>query len=661
MSETPTTSLRPSVVFCDVTVLLLAGWTVLCHAVVHAGGLPGHLRIGGIVLCIAIVGALVIGVRHLGARRVWALLSDDVPLPVARPRPEPRIGVRAALVAAGLCALWFTPGSVSFAIASTLVMAAGVWVNRGVSPAEGPTTIWQERSLWLLAFAIAAVALCTHRPDRDDAFYLGAATSVMKYPQLPLLSFDPIHGEGWPIQLAVYRSHTLEPLAGLLSGATGIGAVEFMHVGLTALGAVLWAFTMGRFTRHLLPTGWPFAVAAALLLYALEATRHQGYANFGIVRLFQGKAVFLSALVPLLFIYGMRFGRAPTSQRFVLLLAAQIAALGMTASALSVVPFVVAAAVLVGVADNPRPLKTLFMGAASTAYVLSTGLIFFLQMNAGGATARAASRAATTSTPASVGLSLLERAYQMVLGESGSEMLLLGAVLIAPGLAATASARRLSAVAGLVFFGVVANPWLTELLSRALFGKAAHWRIFWVLPLPLLVACAVASIGRHPLQRAVSVAALGIALHVLGGTHVLSKDNRVRLEAPGNHARPARWAVAEALVAAAPVGTRVLTDDRISQWIPAMSKRVHPVFVKASYLRGDDDLHRIGLSRCMAARSRGSCSVAFLRRELARYAPSAVAVRRNRHRAKLITALRASGYRRTGKVSGLQIWAAAAN
>lgn len=687
-AHAPTQGRRSSVdLFCDLAVLLLGVWTLVCNLVVHASGRPVHLAwaAGGLATLVACSLCLVpVLCRRWPRLRALSLacLCDGEPLPVRSPVPgvagtPGRWPVRALLAAAGAGCLSLSFPGRGFFVATTAVGLGGVWLAWRAEQADGPggpvaeTPLGRRASLWLWAVAGMAVAvtLCAHRPDRDDAFYLGLAASLQKYPHLPLLSFDPMHAGGGPIQMSVYRLHALEPLMGLLSWASGVEVIYLMHTVLPALGALLVVLGAARLLRLLLPERYPYALAGLLLIYLLDGGRNQGYANFAFVRLFQGKAIYASALVPLLLTYGLRFGRAPNGRRLLLLAAAQVAALGATASALPSAPLVAGLGVLAGMpwsAAGARGLSwsrlRILLGAGlSSAYLLGTGLYFYLEMHAGrGAMALAARAAGALGTqPMQRGKPLLEQAFTRVLGEGAIAWWMLGLTLVAPALLARPLARRLAALLCVAFFGLLANPWLTGPLSASVFGVAAFWRIFWVLPMPILAAMVAVSPGGGARGWACGVLALGLSLSAVATYPVLSGDNRVGMGRPGHHALPRDYWLAGRLAAAVPEDSTVVATIGIAGLLPALPKRVYPVFIKKSYLRLPAKLtsRRQRFAACFGRKRRRGCSQRFVARMLTKHrVQGALLHSRSPQQGHVRLALRLLGFSERARLRGHTLW-----
>ena len=164
------------------------------------------------------------------------------------------------------------------------------------------------------------------------------------FPRAPLLKFDALHGiPGLPILMSTYRFHSIEALYGAVSFLTGASVLTVSHL----VSAPFWGFlaplAWARLMRTLAPERWPWAVAAAVGFLLVDGSGHAGWGNVGFVRLFQGKAVFVTVLVPLTAAYALRFGEDPTPRRWLQLAAALVASAGLTGWALWAAPLTAAA------------------------------------------------------------------------------------------------------------------------------------------------------------------------------------------------------------------------------------------------------------------------------------------------------------------------------
>ena len=83
-----------------------------------------------------------------------------------------------------------------------------------------------------------------------------------------------------------------------------------------------------------------------------------------------GKGVFLSVALPLIYAYSLRFAVQPTLRGWLLLGASQIAAVGLTSSALWTAPVSALLALAAAFRPSPQSLKIAAIGVLSSVYVL---------------------------------------------------------------------------------------------------------------------------------------------------------------------------------------------------------------------------------------------------------------------------------------------------
>ena len=219
--------------------------------------------------------------------------------------------------------------------------------------------------------------------------------AVVDYPQQALLSLKNLHGPASDTlalqkMFAPYRVHSFEVLGGLISRLTGIEAVRVIHLGLAPLFGWLAPFAIARLLRLLAPRDWLIALLAVVIFYCIEGTASRGYANHAFVRMFNGKSVLLTIGVPLICAHGLRFGARPSVARFVLLALAQIAAVGLSSTALWLAPTLAMIAVAAGTPSLRRWPLRLAGSFASSAYVLALALWVMGQL--GGGASRAGRR-----------------------------------------------------------------------------------------------------------------------------------------------------------------------------------------------------------------------------------------------------------------------------
>jgi hypothetical protein len=473
---------------------------------------------------------------------------------------------------------WWIVGLLALAAAFFLLAEAPVYEP----PIRGRSC---EAALWMLAGACALIALVTHRPDVDDAFYVNMAVSAADAPDAPLLARDTIHGiPDLPLHHAVYRLHSYELWNGALSYLTGIPAIYAFHWISAALAAASVALAHAVLFRELTPRIWPWATAALIAVLVAAGDRHRWYGNFALVRIWQGKGIFLFVMMPLVYAYAQRFARRPSAAAWLLLAGAQIGAVGSSASALWAAPAGALAALASVLRPNRTGLRRFAAGALASAYVLLAGWLVKGSMY----------DYKPRRLDAEVGAELVQ-AVSEVMGKGRLCVFGLVAVAGAWGLWRRGPAQRFAIAVPLAALLALLNPY-TELMVKGNVTGPSYWRSLWAVPVPLLMALVLAS----PLQLEASRASRAVgrlACIALTAAFVawipriaaVSKQNdgvgmKMRIGWPGLKVPPEAYRWAAAINREAPPGATVIAPPAVSWWIPTFHHHVHPVEVRPEYL-----------------------------------------------------------------------------
>jgi len=569
---------------CDGVFAALALWTLAAHACVLAGGsLDTLLALGGGSLAAAAA------LAALRARRRTEAPAVDGP---ARSRERqtgwsgPSFASRAVCVTAALLAAGFAVAQqlyVFWGLSLAIGVATGLRELRQVPRFPSPRRSRAERG-FLLALSLVCVVVVglAHRPDPDDAYYLNLAVAAADHPGAPLLAGDTLHGvEGVPLTLPIYRVHSIELLGAAVARVTGLEVLTIAHLFLPALFAVLVPVVLARLARKLVPDRWLVATAIALLYLLTAAENGPSFANFAFVRLHQGKAAMLMVAIPLLSSCAMEYARRPSRATWARLAGVQVAAVGLSATALWLAPVVAGLSLATAL-----PLSAWRRGAAglgASAYVLAVAL---------------AMRSETTRTfaQATVGTpELLQRpealasmAFRSVFGWGPLAYAAMLPWLAGWAFAGTSLLRRMYAFFGLALSLLFWNPFWADWIAAHVTSPPTYWRVMWLLPLPLWVGIVLSA----PLRwrqgpRAAGVATCLLATTValgLGPTYqALSVDNGVSLRAPGWKVPVPAFEAARTLRDRLAPGVRVLAPGAVATWVPTLSDHPYPLLVRPLY------------------------------------------------------------------------------
>ena len=153
------------------------------------------------------------------------------------------------------------------------------------------------------------------------------------------LAGPPISGSGLPVD-------TLHALQGAVARFIGVEAPSVVYLVTPPIAAFLATWALWRLLRAWAPRFALLCFALACVYWVWSAKTDLTYGSFFISRIWQGKVIFVAWMVPTLYVLLTRWIRRSDLRAAVLLLAAALASIGLTASATFVAPLVCAAAAL---------------------------------------------------------------------------------------------------------------------------------------------------------------------------------------------------------------------------------------------------------------------------------------------------------------------------
>lgn len=516
----------------------------------------------------------------------------------------------------------------------------------------------QAAVLWGLSALCALAVLFAHRPDHDDGIYISLAAGIADFPDWPLLRYDPIYGmPGLPISLAVYKVHSIEALYGAVSHLTGMPAIAASHL----VSAPFWGFmaplAFARLMRVVAERRWLWGVLGAVGYLLLDGSGHGGYGNLGFVRMFQGKAVFLSVFAPLIAAYAMRFALQPTPSRWLLLAAALIASVGVSASSLWAGPLIA----LLALASVWRPGKeqtaAFLAGAAAALYPLALGLAFRTEVHAG----------VSKGVRLASGMEgeLLRNTMGYVFGAAPHSWALVGACLLGPVIIGRTIASRFAVLSALVFSVALFNPWVVETVALNLTGLTTYFRVFWILPLPLLAGLLVAETATGPRSWRRGMAALLTLGVMLPSRFVFSQANGVEIRLPGLKV-PQEYPLV-GVVNAGAAGALVIAPKEVSQWLVTQNHHAFPLLAKrapydavSSRLGAEEVARREGLQAYLGGERPARLEAEEFGRALKDYKPAKICFLAALPWAgEIRAALAESGFSKRAALYGYEVWGGA--
>jgi hypothetical protein len=576
--------------FLNLFCLEFAAWTVCVNIVVR---FQGNLRTLLLVALPVLAFAAWFYVRH---RRKFEG-------PPASPDQRPQGGGRKPVLfdgAAGLLGIvvffvsvfFIRKGNIYFPWAAAVAyfaLLAWLALRKGelpepkapVSPTLPGPPYRRARSLgpvviWLAGLLAVVLTLTAHRPDIDDAYYVNMAVTAAESPGHPLLRHTSLYDlPDIPMSFRPYQFHSVEILAGALSYLTGLPAIYFFHFFLAGLGALVcilaYALLFGLLEKRLAA---PAAVVILAVLLFLGAA-HRSYGNFGLVRLFQGKAVYATAIIPLIVLYAFRYSRRPSWPNWGLLLAAQVCGLGMTSSSLYVTPVLVVVVLLAGCPPLDKKSFIVFCaGLASLGYLAAVVLYLWIHNSFAGQPPPILQK----TDP----LVYLGGNIATVVGRGRPMLVAFGVFLLAWFFSPPGRGRRLALAAPLVFLLTVLNPLFVPFFSKI--EPFEFWRFLWAFPFPFFIAAIILSpfrlVGRLSGWAATVASGLLLALFLsMGGSFVLRPSNGVSMGLPSLKV-DAYYYIALDLARSVPLKSLVLAPDPVNIWLGAIQPHVFALRVR---------------------------------------------------------------------------------
>ena len=410
-------------------------------------------------------------------------------------RPDPRPPGTLALATLALTAIFawaWHQGWVPWPVPwlALLVHMAWLWHRRG------PATRSLHRggsALHLAGLALAScgaalAALWINRPEGDDGYYLAQVAWTVFHSDLPLLSFDVLHGDvSLPIQQVAHRAQGFETFVSVVVAGTGLSAHDAYYVLLPPLFSALSVVICWVLARDL---AGPLVATSAALAFTLILVwwggHHYSYGNYGFVRMFQGKGFTVTLAIPLVLWSALRFSISPGPRHWLMLMGAQCVAAFGSSTGLIVGPLAAGLALLAQPPTRAGQVRAFLVGLAASIPVL--GMLALVRLDITDPTQMEATGKLTD--------------FYSTLGETGYAPLAVVLFAAAPMLLRALGVQGASWLAG---YGLVTVALLLQGLLAPLVaehgGALYSWRLYWALPMASLAAIGVGALTALAVRR----------------------------------------------------------------------------------------------------------------------------------------------------------------
>ncbi len=581
----------------DLAVVVLSTWTVVYHVCLV-------LRLGAAWA----VGFEVVALAGLGLwwwrshRRPTAARVSAEAAPVVSSRPgsadSSTVGAVLLPVTVGFAAL----AAVTVAVGATWPVAAALWLTAAVAGtivamaryrraaaldpgrergAEPPSSDGVVVALgW--AVALAVLSMFTRGANPDDLYYVNLSQWVVDHGTFPVR--DTIFADLVFPMSSFPPVASYDALAGTLALLGGVHAASVVYLVVPPVATFLSVLALWRLLVHWGVRAVGVAVTVALVFLLFDGG--PGYSapgNLFLTRIWQGKVILLCLMAPLLLVYALRYVERPSRGRAGWLFAGGVAAVGLSTTAMFLVPLIALAGAAPLLLRQPR--RALVGLLSMAAYPLAAGAV---TLAAGGRSADSfASRRLFRFDPGWFGPEILR---------DGPLAAIAVAAVLAGALLVPHRAARVTTGLLVVFTGVTFVPGVTQ-LSYDLVGLGPTlWRVSWVASIAALVGVLGAQLATGSSRRSLKVAApVALAVVLIGfGVPIWSGANGVSLDTPQWKRAPSSVVSAQQAVDAASPGDVILAPRELAISITVLTTRVKTVAPRAyfmDYLRDEPTFH----------------------------------------------------------------------
>ncbi|MEH1166231.1 DUF6077 domain-containing protein [Micromonospora sp. CPCC 205539] len=346
----------------DGAVVAFALWTVLYHAAFLGDLRPSVTFRIWLVACVLLAGvALFRARRRSTAAPRGDAAGDGTPegdesAAGEHPGVDRRllVGVLvAAAVAAttagvagtGVAVPWVIPAVAGLlAAAGGILLVRRVWLSGSPSaPAAPAPTAAQSAYALMVSVLVAISSFFLARNTPDDVYYVGRSVWIAERDLVPLNDFLfsentlPAMGSQPPIP-------SIEVFAGALARALGIHAASATWYVLLPILAVLAVLALWRLTHRWAPRRPVLAFTVAIAYLYLVVGGDAALGTFHLPRLYEGKGMFVSAVIPLMWLYLTQWFDNRSRRSLLLIVTLSITAIGLTTTAAIILPMLVGAA-----------------------------------------------------------------------------------------------------------------------------------------------------------------------------------------------------------------------------------------------------------------------------------------------------------------------------
>ena len=449
---------------------------------------------------------------------------------------------------------------------------------------------------WVIAAGMALVASVTLRPQSDDTNYVNLSTWIADRGSMPLR--DTIYSD------QIFETRPLgsawESMWGVFAYITNSSAPTLLYVIAVPVLTAISIFALDRGMRSMHVRHTNFALVIVSLFLVLDGANIFSFGIFHGARIWQGKAFFVSAMIPLLIGAGIVWARSGRRNDLIRFLLIAIGSAGITTTATMLVPMITL--VIAGVVGYQRGIKDAGWTSLAMLTPLYVGLAFReAHSSDSNAIGQLVTNTLAFAQPATLISTLGELSdpdeFVRLMARPPLHAALFALVMCWGWLGAESRTSR-RVIAGLsLLWAIVYLPPVLAVIEQITGADAISWRFWWLLPIPMLIGATasaiasglirVTSVNRHKTTTLALATALLLALILIPAKPVwLSSLGQVNLQSarlmfpPGWKVFGGYYEAKEILDVIAQDGDIVAARQNIEFSMAATTVRIHPVLPK---------------------------------------------------------------------------------
>jgi len=437
-----------------------------------------------------------------------------------------------------------------------------------------------------LALLTAFLSLIMVRPDQDDVFLVNHSTWVSEHSE-ELPQRDTIFSDNsLPTERPAGVQTSIESLIGAVAAHIPVTAAALTYFAWGPLIAALGVLATWRLLRGLGARSPALATWAGTAFLIVDGEMHASFGNFFVGRSWQGKAVLLLLVIPMLWHHGANWGRTGSKRSLYLVTLAGVAGIGLSSSAAFLVPAVVLAAVAVTSIEQQKPQR-LVQSLIVVAPAVIAGFYTILSDPQKFEVAKGFIASISPKELLDSGNEPIE-ILRMVFDRGATTFIIMICIFTSWITVKNRSARLVLLAGPIVVFLGFFTPGILDVMNEIGDADAVAWRTLWVLPLPAMVGLVLiaprAGIRGAPVIASTILVATFLAL----GTPITSSDNRkTEIVWPPAYDLPQpEQQSASSLIEIAGSGGIVAGPENVDFSVSVMTTKVRSINPRSAYLTG---------------------------------------------------------------------------